>query len=120
MQEIGNTLLTNNAKDADGCRTGGRRGRGALCGNIMHDTSSAEARTSGLKVSEYTRQMTKGATMQGTGWDTNSPWKEMQNTRLHKQPWFWGILGTSYAMGENWHMVEGALVPKKLEVRGRT
>jgi len=28
MQETGNTLLTNNAKDADGCRTAGRRGRG--------------------------------------------------------------------------------------------
>jgi len=56
---------------------------GDLYGNIMHNTSSVKDRRGGLKVSEYTRQITKGPTMQGTGWD-NNPWQEMQNTRFHK------------------------------------
>jgi hypothetical protein len=66
-------------------------GVGGLCG-IMHDTSSVKDRRGGLKVSGYTRQMTKGP-------NNNNPLQEMQNTRFHKQPWFCGILGTSYAMG---------------------
>jgi len=84
MQETGNTLLTNNSKDADGCRTARGQGAGDLCGNIMHDTPSVEDRRGGLKVSGTD----KGPTMQGTGWDTNNPWQLMPNTRCHKEPWF--------------------------------
>jgi hypothetical protein len=59
MQETGNTLLANNAKDADGCRTARGQGAGDLCANIMHDTPSVEDRRGGLKVWEYTRQLTR-------------------------------------------------------------